>query len=135
MEILKPSIADFTNSAHDHSNATGAGALADNLISYAKQGTEFKGDLTITANAIDWSTGFYKAVTLSANTTYTFTNLEKGKTLVLRITGSYVLAFNASCGCELVNNGVYDGTKYNYILLTCVDSTTAKVLMSINKTA
>ena len=104
-------------------------------LNYRTQSTDFKGDLTILNNAINWSTGFYKAITLTANTTYTFDSLQKGKTIVLRITGSYVLAFSASCGCELVNNGVYDGTKYNYVLLTCVNSTTAKVLMSINKTA
>ena len=133
MEILKPSIADFTNSAHDHSGATGGGALADNLISYVKQGTEFKGDLTITANAIDWSTGFYSEITLVANTTYTFTNLEKGKTIVIRMTGSFVPTLPASC--ELVNGGTYTGTKYNYLVMTCVNSATPKVLLSINTTA
>lgn len=133
MEIRKPTISDMTNANHTHGNAAGGGALADDLISYAKQGAEFKGDLTITANAIDWATGFYKDITLGGATTYTFTNLEKGKTIILRITGSYTLAFPASC--ELANGGTYDGTKYNYIILTCLNSATPKVLMTINKTA
>lgn len=131
MEILKPSIADFTNSAHDHSSATGGGLLADNLISYVKQGTEFKGDLTITSNAIDWSTGFYKAITLVANTTYTFTNLEKGKTIVLKMTGSFTPTFPASV--VVLNSGTYTGASQNYILMTCVDSATPLVFMTINK--
>lgn len=138
MEIRKPTISDFTNANHDHSGASSgnpisATAIPSDAINYAKQGAEFKGDLTITDNAIDWATGFYKDITLGGATTYTFTNLEKGKTIILRITGSYTLAFPASC--ELANGGTYDGTKYNYIILTCLNSATPKVLMTINKTA
>lgn len=133
MEIRKPTISDMTNANHTHGNAAGGGALADDLISYAKQGAEFKGDLTITANAIDWATGFYKEITLTANTTYTFTNLEKGKTIVIRMTGAFVPTLPVSC--ELVNGGTYDGTKFNYLVMTCVNSSTPKVLLTINKTA
>jgi len=110
---------------------TAGGTVPDNAATYAKQGTEFKGDLTITSNAIDWSTGFYKAITLAANTTYTFTNLEKGKTIILKMTGSYTPTFPAAV--VIVNGGTYDGTKQNYIIMTCVDSATPTVLTTINK--
>lgn len=103
----------------------------DNSVSYVKQHSEFKGDLTITSNAIDWATGFYKAITLTANTTYTFTNLEKGKTICLKMTGSFTPTFPASV--TIVNGGAYDGTKQNYILLSCIDSTTPAVFATINK--
>lgn len=102
-----------------------------NYATYARQGTEFKGDLTITSNAIDWSTGFYKAITLAANTTFTFTNLEKGKTIVLKMTGSFTPTFPASV--VVLNGGTYTGASQNYILLTCVDSATPLVFMTINK--
>ena len=101
----------------------------DNSVSYVKQGSEFKGDLTITANAIDWTTGFYKSITLTANTTFTFTNLEKGKTILLKVTGSYTLTLPGTV--TVVNGGTYDGTKQNFILLTCFD--TSAVLATINK--
>ena len=103
--------------------------VPDNSVNYAKTGTEFKGDLTITANAIDWSTGFYKAFTLSANTTFTFVNLEKGKTILLKITGSYTCTLPGSV--TIVNGGTYDGTKQNFILLTCFDA--SAVVGTINK--
>ena len=103
--------------------------VADNSVNYVKTGTEFKGDLTITANAIDWATGFYKAITLTANTTFTFTNLEKGKTILLKVTGSYTLTLPGTV--TVVNGGTYDGTKQNFILLTCFD--TSAVLATINK--
>lgn len=101
----------------------------DNSITYSKIGSEFKGDLTITANAIDWSTGFYAAITLTANTTFTFTNLEKGKTILLKITGVFALTLPGSV--TIVNGGTYDGTKQNFILLTCFDA--SAVLATINK--
>lgn len=102
-------------------------------VTYAKNATEFVGDLTVSSNAIDWSTGVYKEITLTANTTFTFTNLQKGKSIVIRMTGSFTPTLPASC--ELVNGGTYTGTKYNYLLMTCVDSSSPKVLLSINKTA
>ena len=136
MEIRKPTISDFTNANHDHSGVSGgnpisATAIPSDAINYAKQGAEFKGDLTITANAIDWASGWYKVITLTTNTTYTFTNLEKGKTILLKITGSYTLTMPASV--TVLNGGTYDGTKQNYILLTCIDSATPAVIMTISK--
>ncbi len=110
-----------------------AATIADNAINYAKSGTEFKGDLTIASNAIDWASGVYAEITLTANQTYTFSNLEKGKTIIIRMTGAFVPTLPASC--ELVNGGTYNGAKYNYLVMTCVNSTTPKVLLSINKTA
>lgn len=102
-------------------------------LNYRTQSTDFRGDLTILNNAINWSTGMYKEITLTANTTYTFTSLQKGKTIVIRMTGAFVPTLPASC--ELVNGGVYAGAKFNYLVMTCVNSVTPKVLLSINTTA
>jgi hypothetical protein len=118
-----------TACAGNDSRLSDARTPTDNSASYTKQGTEFKGDLTITSNAIDWSTGFYKAITLSANTTYTFTNLEKGKTIILKMTGNYTPTFPAAV--VVINGGAYSGSKTNYIIMTCIDSTTATVLTTI----
>ena len=101
----------------------------DNLVDYTKQGTEFKGDLTITANAIDWATGFYKEITLSADTTYTFTNLEKGKVIHLKMTGAYVPTFPS--GCIVINGGTYTGAKQNNIYIECVNSSTPQFKIAI----
>jgi len=103
----------------------------DNSVNYAKTGAEFKDDLTITSNAIDWATGFYKAITLTANTTFTFSNLEKGKTICLKITGSFTLALPATCKAQ--NTTTYDGTKNNVIWITCVDSSTPLTFYSITQ--
>lgn len=92
---------------------------------------EFTSDLTVAGTDINWASGFYKEITLTANTTFTFSNLKKGKTIVLRLTGSFAVAFPSIC--ELVNAGTYDGTKYNYIFLSCFSPT--RVLLTINKTA
>lgn len=102
----------------------------DNSVSYVKLHPEFKTGLTIATSAIDWSTGFYQATTLTASTTYTFTNLEQGKTIVLKITGNYTLAFPATC--KALTSTTYDGTKNNVIFITCVDSTTPLTFYSIN---
>ena len=39
----------------------------------------------------------YAAITLTANQTYTFTNLEQGKTILIRMTGAFAPTFPASC--------------------------------------
>jgi len=100
-------------------------------LNYRTQSTDFRGDLTILNNAINWSTGFYKAITLTANTTYTFNSLQKGKTIVLKMTGSFTPTFPASV--VVLNGGTYTGASQNYILMTCVDSVTPLVFMTINK--
>lgn len=112
---------------------TDARTPTDNSVTYAKQAAEFKVDLTIAGNAIDWSTGVYNEITLGANQTYTFANLQKGKTIIIRMTGAYVPTLPASC--ELVNGGTYNGAKFNYLVMTCVNAASPKVLLSINTTA
>jgi hypothetical protein len=94
---------------------------------------EFINDLTIAGTDINWASGVYKEITLTANTTFTFSNLRKNKTIILRMTGSFVPTLPTYC--ELVNGGTYDGTKFNYILMCCVGTTIPKVMISINKTA
>lgn len=112
---------------------TAAEVLADvvvaNSIDYVKQGAEFKDDLTINTNAIDWATGFYKEITLTANTTFTFSNLEKGKVIHLKMTGAYVPTFPS--GCIIINGGTYTGAKQNNIYIECVNSTTPQFKISI----
>jgi len=107
-----------------------APSIADNAVSYAKQGSEFKDDLTITGNAIDWATGWYKEITLTSNTTFTFTNLEKGKVIHLKMTGAYVPTFPS--GCIIINGGTYTGAKQNNIYIECVNSTTPQFKIAIH---
>ena len=120
-----------SNATHT-GDVTGSTALtiASNAVTYAKSGTEFKGDLTITSNAIDWSTGMYKDITLAGNTTYTYSNLEKGKTIILKMTGSFTPTWPT--GTTLINGGTYTGAKVNYIILTCLDTSAPLIIQSIN---
>lgn len=101
----------------------------DNSVNYAKSGSEFKDDLTITGNAIDWATGFYKAITLTANTTYTFSNIEKGKIIHLKMTGTFVPTFPS--GCIIINGGTYTGAKQNDIYIECVSSSSPEFKIAI----
>jgi len=101
----------------------------DNSATYAKQGSEFKDDLAITANAIDWASGTYKAITLSANTTFTFTNIEKQKIIHLKITGAYTITWPT--GCIIINGGTYTGAKQNNIYIECVATSTPEFKISI----
>ena len=98
---------------------------------FADEPAEFKNTLTITGGtAIDWSTGFYAEITLSGNTTYTFTNIEQGKSILLEMTGSFVPTFPS--GCTVVNGGTYTGAKKNDITIVCVNSSTPKFKIYIN---
>ena len=79
---------------------------------------------------IDWSLGIQTDVyTMTGNTGFTFSNLQAGKTITIRITG--VFAFTFPNGVVVAG---YDGTVINYIQVYCVDSSTPIFLSSLNQT-
>ena len=93
---------------------TGSGALtiADDVITYAKLGTEFTTSAAVGASDVDFSTAQIFTKTLSADTTFTFSNVGIGMVKDLIITGSFVPTFPA--GSKVVA-GTYNGAVSNLI--------------------
>ena len=92
---------------------TGDGALtiANDVISYAKLGTEFTTSAAIAALDVDFSSAQVFTKTLTAATTLTFSNDEIGMVKDLVITGDFTLTLPTG----LTVAGEYDGTVSNLI--------------------
>ena len=102
-------------------SATGAVtiSLADDGITYAKLGTEFTTSAAVSALAIDFSSAQVFTKTISADSTFTFTNVGIGMVKDLILTGNYVPTFPS--GSKIVA-GTYDGTVSNLIQIVVVAS-------------
>lgn len=93
--------------------------IADDAISYAKLGAEFTTSAAIAASDIDFSTAQVFTKTLSADTTFTFSNDSVGMVKDLIITGAFVPTFPV--GTKVVA-GTYDGTVSNLIQIVVAAS-------------
>lgn len=95
-------------------DVTGATALtiANDVINYAKLGAEFTTSAAVGASDVDFSTAQIFTKTLSADTTFTFSNVGIGMVKDLIITGSFVPTFPA--GSKVVA-GTYNGAVSNLI--------------------
>ncbi len=120
--IVAAEIADdaVTTAKLADSNVT-AGKIADDAISYAKLGAEFTTAATISASDVDWATAAVHTKTLTANTTFTFSNVSTGMVVDLVITGNYTLTLPASVK-EIT--GTYDGTVSNLIQIVSTNGNT-----------
>ena len=85
-------------------------AVADDSVTYAKIGTEFKTSAALTTE-VDFATAQVFTKTLTAATTLTFTNANIGMVKDLVITGDFALTLPAGTTVA----GVYDGTVSNLI--------------------
>jgi len=94
-------------------------SLADDGITYAKLGTEFTTSAAVSALAIDFATAQVFTKTISADSTFTFTNVGIGMVKDLILTGNYVPTFPS--GSKIVA-GTYDGTVSNLIQIVVVAS-------------
>ena len=110
---------DSPNATHT-GDVTGSGALtiADDIISYAKLGTEFKTSAALTTE-VDFSTAQVFTKTLTAATTLTFSNTSIGMVKDLVITGDFALTLPAGTTVA----GVYDGTVSNLIQIVVTGAT------------
>ena len=81
--------------------------FVDDSVVYSKLGTEFTTSAAIAASDVDFSTAQIFTKTLTADTTFTFSNANVGMVKDLIITGSFVPTFPA--GSKIVA-GTYDGT-------------------------
>ena len=79
-------------------------AVADDSVTYAKIGTEFKTSAVIAALDVDFATAQVFTKTLTADTTLTFSNASIGMVKDLLIEGDYALTLPAGSTAA----GVYD---------------------------
>ncbi len=113
-------LSDLNNAATARTNL-GLGALAVlATVGYNQIGSEFKNDLTITANDIDWASGWYKKLTITADTIWTFSNVKKGKDIQIDCTGDFPLTIPVP---QADVSGEYDGMANNVIQIRCTDDT------------
>ena len=94
-------------------------SLADDGITYAKLGTEFTTSAAVAALAIDFSSAQVFTKTITADSTFTFTNVGVGMVKDLILTGDFVPTFPA--GSKIVA-GTYDGTVSNLIQIVVAGS-------------
>ncbi len=94
-------------------------SLADDGITYAKLGTEFKTSAAVAALAVDFSSAQVFTKTITADSTFTFTNVGIGMVKDLILTGDFVPTFPA--GSKIVA-GTYDGTVSNLIQIVVAGS-------------
>ena len=85
-------------------------AVADDSVTYAKIGNEFKTSAALTTE-VDFATAQVFTKTLTAATTLTFTNANIGMVKDLVITGDFALTLPAGTTVA----GAYDGTVSNLI--------------------
>ena len=86
--------------------------IADNAISHDKLANEFTTSSVISASDVDFSAAQIFTKTLTANTTFTFSNASIGMVKDLIITGDFTLTFPTG---SKVATGEYDGTVSNLI--------------------
>ena len=113
--------AKVTNATHT-GEVTGDGVLtiANDVISYAKLGTEFTTSAAIAALDVDFSSAQVFTKTLTAATTLTFSNDEIGMVKDLVITGDFTLTLPTGSTVA----GTYDGTVSNLIQIVVTGATT-----------
>ena len=100
---------DKTN---DNFNELYAGAgVADDSITYAKLANEFTTSSAVAASDVDFSTAQVFTKTLTADTTFTFSNASIGMVKDLVITGDFALTLPAGSTVS----GTYNGTVSNLI--------------------
>ena len=93
--------------------------MAITKITSSVIGDEFTTSQALTANDIDFKSAQVFTKTLTADTTFTFSNANVGMVKDLIITGSFVPTFPA--GSKIVA-GTYDGTVSNLIQVVVAGS-------------
>lgn len=115
---LTEGVTNLYNVTHT-GDVTGATALtiANDVISYAKMGTEFTTSAVVGASDIDFATAQVFTKTLTADTTFTFSNAEIGMVKDLILTGAFAPTFPV--GSKVVA-GTYNGAVSNFIQIVVV---------------
>lgn len=101
---------------------------------YAQFNDSLTRQLSLQNLAIDYSAGAGGAYTLTSSETISFSNLQKGKSFVLEISGDFPLSIPAYC--LNVSSGVYEGGSDTYfIFFYCVNDSSSSelVVYTVNK--
>lgn len=93
--------------------------LLDDSVTYAKLATEFKTSTVVAAETLDFSASQVFTKTMTADTTFIFSNTGIGMVKDLVLTGSFVPTFPT--GTKIIN-GTYDGTVANFIQISVAGS-------------
>ena len=76
--------------------------------------------MSYSGGTLDWSVGYgFDRITITANTTVTFSNLVNFKTASGEFTGNFTLTLPSYC---VKLSGTYDGTKINLIQFYCTNN-------------
>lgn len=103
-----------SNAAHDYTD------LANKPTKLTDIESTIFGKVAWSSTNIDWSDMRVRLKTLSANETWTFSNLQAGKTISVYISGDYAITLP---GSVTTIDGTYDGTTNNIIIFHCIDDT------------
>ena len=95
---------------------SGAG-VADDSITYAKLGDEYTTSAAVAATDLDFSSAQVFTKTISANTTFTFSNAEIGMIKDFVLTGAGELTFPTG---TKIAAGTYDGAVSNLLQILVV---------------
>lgn len=95
-------------------------------------GDEFNTSAAIAATEIDFEAAAVFTKTITANTTFTFSNYKTGDIKMVELTGNFTVTWPT--GSKRVSAGSYDGTATpNYIQVECTSATTPVFLISYLK--
>ena len=114
------------------STGDGATVIAPGVITYDKLNSSLKNSGAVAASDVDWSAAAIFTKTISATTTFTFSNLQSNKVITLLLTGNFTV--NLPAYCKRIS-GTYNGAMSNYIQFHCVNSgsDTEDVWFTINQ--
>ncbi len=95
-------------------------------------GAAYSTRTAIAASDIDFKTGVSFTKTITANTTFTFSNYKVGDIKMVELTGNFTVTWPT--GSKRVSTSSYDGTATpNFIQIECTDATTPVFLISYLK--
>lgn len=110
---------DPLRTAFDKANDNFNEVYGNDFTTYSRLGTEFKTSASIAASDVDFSSAQIFTKTLTADTTFTFSNASIGMVKDLIITGSFTPTFPA--GSKVVA-GTYNGAVSNLIQVVVAGS-------------
>ena len=89
-----------SDNTHDHDGVNSPKVTFSNLVSGNLKGQyssrEYDNGKVATTATINWANGNVQYVTITANTTFTFTNPQPGMRAILQVAGAYTPTFPAS---------------------------------------
>jgi len=116
--VTDSSEIDFTLTGQDITASIKSGS-----IDYSKVANDLKSSTAISTSDIDWSSAGVFTKTLTAATTFTFSNLQVNKVITIVLDGNYTITWPSYMDENHLISGEYDGTVKNYIQVHCTNAT------------